>query len=215
MLNWNTIETVLLDLDGTLLDLHFDNHFWLEHLPKIYAEKNELTLDEAFTACKTMIDDAHGTLNWYCLDYWDEKLDLDTAALKASLSHLIRVHDSTHAFLSKLETLPCDVYLVTNSHRRGLEVKLKTVDIAHQFNGIISSHDFSLPKEDLSFWQKLNENLAFDSNKTLFIDDNHQVLKTAQTFGIQHCYGIKRPDTKKEEVVSDEFVLLGSLLEVF
>ncbi|HBT55971.1 MAG TPA: haloacid dehalogenase, partial [Pseudomonas sp.] len=33
MLNWNAIDTVLLDMDGTLLDLHFDNHFWLEHMP--------------------------------------------------------------------------------------------------------------------------------------------------------------------------------------
>src|SRR5690606_507131 len=27
-LPWNQIDTVLLDMDGTLLDLHFDNHFW-------------------------------------------------------------------------------------------------------------------------------------------------------------------------------------------
>lgn len=215
MLNWNSIDTVLLDLDGTLLDLHFDNHFWLEHLPKIYAEKNQLTLDEAFSACKAMIDGAQGTLNWYCLDYWDEKLGLDTLALKASLAHLIRVHDSTNAFLTKLQEMPCKVYLVTNSHPRGLELKLKTLDIANQFDAIHSSHDYAVPKEDLDFWAKLNHALPFDPNKTLFIDDNHEVLKTAQTFGIAHCYGIKRPDTQKPEVKSDDFVLLGSLLDVF
>ena len=37
-LPWPDIDTVLLDMDGTLLDLHFDNHFWLELLPQRYAE---------------------------------------------------------------------------------------------------------------------------------------------------------------------------------
>ena len=37
-LPWHAIDTVLLDMDGTLLDLHYDNHFWMEHLPQRYAE---------------------------------------------------------------------------------------------------------------------------------------------------------------------------------
>ena len=38
MINWPQIDTVFLDMDGTLLDLHFDNHFWREHMPRRYAE---------------------------------------------------------------------------------------------------------------------------------------------------------------------------------
>ena len=41
--DWENIETVLLDMDGTLLDLHFDNHFWLQHVPVCYAEKHGLS----------------------------------------------------------------------------------------------------------------------------------------------------------------------------
>ena len=33
MLNWSKIDTVLLDMDGTLLDLHYDSHFWLNVIP--------------------------------------------------------------------------------------------------------------------------------------------------------------------------------------
>ena len=32
--DWQEIDTVLLDMDGTLLDLHYDNYFWLTHIPK-------------------------------------------------------------------------------------------------------------------------------------------------------------------------------------
>lgn len=38
MFNWKTIDTVLLDMDGTLLDLHFDNHFWLSLVPQEFKQ---------------------------------------------------------------------------------------------------------------------------------------------------------------------------------
>ena len=46
MINWHDIDTVLLDLDGTLLDLHFDNYFWCQHLPLCYARRHGIALPE-------------------------------------------------------------------------------------------------------------------------------------------------------------------------
>ena len=46
-LDWHTIDTVLLDMDGTLLDLYYDNHFWREHVPMRFAEKQKISLDQA------------------------------------------------------------------------------------------------------------------------------------------------------------------------
>ncbi|HNG60363.1 MAG TPA: haloacid dehalogenase, partial [Cellvibrionaceae bacterium] len=40
MIPWQAIDTLLLDMDGTLLDLHYDNYFWLEYLPRAFAAKN-------------------------------------------------------------------------------------------------------------------------------------------------------------------------------
>ncbi len=31
---WSRIDVVCLDMDGTVLDLRFDNRFWLEMLPR-------------------------------------------------------------------------------------------------------------------------------------------------------------------------------------
>ena len=44
MIDWNQIDTVLLDMDGIDLDLRFDNHFWLEYVPQRYAETQGLEL---------------------------------------------------------------------------------------------------------------------------------------------------------------------------
>ena len=47
MIDWQQIDTVFLDMDGTLLDLNFDNHFWLKHVPLRYSERYQLPLAEA------------------------------------------------------------------------------------------------------------------------------------------------------------------------
>ncbi|HOP18299.1 MAG TPA: haloacid dehalogenase, partial [Gammaproteobacteria bacterium] len=70
MLDWNDIDTVLLDMDGTLLDLHFDNHFWLEHVPRRYAEARGIGLEESSRELMARYQDIQGTLEWYCVDHW-------------------------------------------------------------------------------------------------------------------------------------------------
>ena len=55
MIDWSSLDTVFLDMDGTLLDLHFDNHFWLEHLPRRYAEQFDLTPEDAKNTLIPMI----------------------------------------------------------------------------------------------------------------------------------------------------------------
>ena len=49
MLNWAHIDSVLLDLDGTLLDLHYDNYFWNEFVPARYAQNRSLSVTDAKT----------------------------------------------------------------------------------------------------------------------------------------------------------------------
>ena len=43
-MNWEKIQTVFLDMDGTLLDLSFDSRFWYEFVPYEYAKKHNIEL---------------------------------------------------------------------------------------------------------------------------------------------------------------------------
>lgn len=79
--DWSAIDTVLLDMDGTILDLKFDHHFWLELVPTKFAAQNALTVDAAKARLMPLFAAKQGTLEWYSIDHWSRELDLDLPAL--------------------------------------------------------------------------------------------------------------------------------------
>ena len=95
------------------------------------------------------------------------------------------------------------IHLVTNSHPAGIAIKFQQIKIEHYFDSIISSHEFQQPKEASAFWEALSERIHFEPERTLFIDDNVAILRTAVEFGIEHILGIHQPDSQQPRLLSD------------
>jgi putative hydrolase of the HAD superfamily len=203
MINWDCIKTVMLDMDGTLLDLHYDNHFWLTHLPLRFAEIHGLSLSESKQQLHQHISSLEGTLNWYCLDYWSEQLNVDIVALKGETKHKIQERPYTQEFLQGLKDSGKTIYLVTNAHPDGVAIKFHQTQIEPFFDELITSHKFQTPKEQQSFWRALARDYPFNNDSTLFIDDNKTVLDTAAAFGIKHILGIHQPDSQRQRTLSE------------
>src|SRR5262245_49845755 len=115
MIDWASIETALLDMDGTLLDLHFDNFFWQEYLPAKWGDRRGLDFASAKAELDPRFRSREGTLSWYCIDFWSRELDLDILALKADIEHLIRMRPEAREFLASLSRLDKHVVMVTNA----------------------------------------------------------------------------------------------------
>lgn len=205
MVHWPDIDTVLLDMDGTLLDLHFDNHFWLEYLPLRYAERNGLEFTEAHRQLMQLSERLHGSLDWYCLDYWSEAIGMDVRALKSEVQHLIRLRPGTGAFLQFLRAQDKQMVIVTNAHPKALSLKLAASGLDHLIDRHISSHQFKLAKENAGFWGRLQEHAGFDYSRSLFIDDNLQVLRCARAEGLPHTVQVLHPDTTRNPQPASEF----------
>ncbi len=215
MIDWNQIESVFLDLDGTLLDLHFDNHFWLEYVPKCYAEEHSLELDESHRVLGEKYSAAYGSLNWYCVEYWSRELKLDIRELKHQVREKIAIRPHVEEFLESLHMHGKRVVLVTNAHPVTVEIKMEQTRLDRYFNRIISSHELHLPKEDLEFWHKLQQHEDFDREKTLFIDDNFNVLDAAREYGVAHLLAIRQPDSQQDEKEHHHYPLLDSFKDIF
>lgn len=203
MINWHDIDTVLLDMDGTLLDLHYDNYFWLSYLPQRYADIHGTSLVQAKKIVEHHSHAKRGTLDWYCLDYWSEVLNLDIVLLKKEVQHKIQERPHTRAFLDFLLANHKKIALVTNAHPQTLALKLSLTSIGDWFDNIVSSHQFQQPKESQVFWQILHRHLTFDPERTLFIDDSVQILRAAEEFGIKHIMAIHQPDSQTQRTLDD------------
>ena len=215
MLDWNTIDTVLLDMDGTLLDLHFDNFFWLTHLPKRYAQEHNTTEEDALQFIESHVRKYEGTLNWYCLDHWSDLVKMDVPALKKEISHKIQARPYAEQFLKTMKRVGKKSILITNAHPKGLELKLDITEIDRWLDLVISSHEFKTPKEDQAFWQQLSDREHFDPERSVFIDDTPRVLKSAQEFGIKHLVCIIQPDSQKPAKATNEFIDITHFNEIF
>ncbi len=211
-LNWNDIETVLLDMDGTILDLGFDNFFWLHHLPKVYAEKNDISVSQSKLLLAESYQEIEGTLNWYCLDFWSKRLGFDIAELKKSVGARVAFRPGAIHFLEFLVEQKKKVYLVTNAHRKSLEIKLLNVKFHQYFDDLSSSHDFGYPKEEQTYWKLLQEKYGFDPKTTLFVDDSVKILKSAEEFGIKNLLGICQPDLNKEKQDCSPFAAIDDFV---
>ena len=214
MLNWNKINTVLLDMDGTLLDLNFDNHFWLEFVPARYALKNNLSLSQTMNILVPLFKSMEGKLEWYCLDYWSEALDLDIVELKKEIADLISILPHVTEFLTALQQSDKQVLLVTNAHRDSLSLKMEKTCLQPFFEQIICSHDFGYAKEHAEFWTAFQQQQGWEKQSTLMVDDSLPVLQAAQAFGVGHLLTILRPDTSKAAKTMTEFAGIYDFREI-
>ncbi|WP_426358765.1 GMP/IMP nucleotidase [Pseudocolwellia sp. HL-MZ19] len=210
MLDWSKISTVLLDMDGTILDLHFDNHFWLHHLPLRYSESAQISLDEAQQKLMGHYERVFGTIDWYCLDYWAEQTKLPITDLKREVQHLIKLRDDAHHFLVALKESGRKVILVTNAHPNSLSLKIERTQLDKYFDTLYSTHEFGVTKESQLLWERLQAKEGFELESTLFVDDSLPILASAQQYGIGHLLAITNPDSKKADNVITQYPAISN-----
>jgi len=198
MLDWSKISTVLLDMDGTILDLHFDNHFWLHHLPLRYSEKENISIEQAKENLVKHYEKVSGTIKWYCLDYWAEQTLLPIVELKKEVQHLIQLRSDAHDFLIALKNSGREIILVTNAHPQSLSLKIEKTKLDQYFDTLYSTHELGITKESQLLWQRLQAKQGFELSKTLFVDDSIDILDSARDFGIQHLLAVANPDSQQE-----------------
>jgi putative hydrolase of the HAD superfamily len=194
-LDWSAIDTVLLDMDGTLLDLRFDNWFWQEHIPSHFAAANGLSAAEAWAQIAPRFRAVRGTIQWYCIDHWSLELDLDIAAIKRAALAQVGYLPGAREFLSRLKLRAKRRILVTNAHPGTLAIKNEQVRLTEHFDACYSTHSFGIPKEDRAFWPRLVAAEPFAPQRTLFVDDSLPVLDAARDFGIAWLRAVRLPDS--------------------
>ncbi len=202
---WNRIDHVLLDMDGTLLDKHFDDYFWEHYVPENYAAKNGITVPEARKALLQKYKSREGTLEWTDLDFWSNQLDLDIPTMKIKVDHLISVHPYVIDFMVFCQDTGKHIVMVTNAHSKTLAIKMNKTALSGYFDQIICSQQIGLAKEDPIFWERLHEHTSYDPERSLLADDTESVLSSAAAYGIANLVYVARPSSRTAAKASKIF----------
>lgn len=214
-IDWSVMDTALIDMDGVLLDLHFDDRFWGEWVPQHYAQLRGLGDGEA----RRILGDAYrrhlGTLKWYCVDHWSAELGLDIMALKRARRRHIRLRPGAVDFLRRLKRLGKRRILVSNAHRAAIDLKLEHSGLNAHLDEVCCSHQLGLAKEQPGFWQRFFARYRVAPDSSLLIDDNEAVLANAAKTPIAALLTVAQPSSAAAPRDTGRFVDGGDLRRLF
>ena len=203
---WHAVQSVLLDMDGTLLDRHFDDYFWETYVPQAYARARGLPPAQAKAELMERYRAEEGTLNWTDLDFWSEELGLDIPLLKTRVEHLIQVHPHVERFLGFLRERNKWICLATNAHGKTLDLKMRKTRLGRFFDAVVSAHDLGLPKEDPRFWDLLCRRYALDPQRSFLAEDSEANLRSARAAGVRYLVYVAKASTREPPRRSSEFL---------
>lgn len=211
---WPGIDLVMLDMDGTLLDRHFDDYFWEHYLPGVYARHNQLTVAEARARLLKKYQAYEGTLAWTDLDFWSGELGLDIPTLKIQIDHLIAVHPHVLPFLDYCRKAGKRIWLVTNAHSKTLEIKMAKTALRKHLDRLICAEEVGVAKEEVAFWERLQRLHPYEPERTLLVDDTEKVLASAAQGGIKNLLCVAKPSSQGEISHSRRFASIVDFQEL-
>ena len=194
--DWHQVDDVLLDMDGTLLDRHFDNFFFEEELPRRYAAKYGLDAAKAKEKLFALYRSVEGELNWTDLHYWTRTLDIDVIAMTKEFDHMIGFLPHADEFLRHLHAKGKRVHLVTNAHMAGVAIKVEKTGLDRYVHRILDAFEVGYLKMRPEYWPICQRLLGFEPKRTLYLDDDESCLDAAQQYGIGHIYHSAKSSTQ-------------------
>ncbi len=212
--DWDAVDTVMLDMDGTLLDKHFDDYFWEVYLPEHYSLLHDMPVDKAAQELLARYRQAENSLQWSDIAHWSQELQMNIPELKLRISHLIAVHPHVPDFLAFCRRLGKRLYLVTNAHPQTLDIKLNKADIGPWFDRLVCADEVGFAKEEPQFWIRLQEMLGFAPQRSLFADDTETVLRAADDFGIAWLIHIAKASSRKNVLYSKQYPSIDAFAEL-
>ena len=179
---------MLVDMDGVILDNTYDNNFWQNQIPGVISKNKNISFEDAKRLAVQIFNYKKNTKDWYDVDYWSNMLNVDIEAEKRSSISFdrIQLYEGVTKTLNKLKD-NFRLILITNAHRKTLNIKLEKYDLSPYFENMICAHELHYVKENIQLWYMLKSRFKLDYTKTLLIEDTINNIKVGLSAGISQA----------------------------
>lgn len=164
-------KVISFDADGTLVDHKFSHIVWFERIPKLYAEKNGLGIEDA----RSELFKQFGTVgdenpDWFSLDYWFERLGLgDTSSFLEDIRGLEILYPEVEEVLEMLGA-EHSLIVTSNAPKEFLDIELRSIE--ERFDQIYSvPSDLRMVKKDPGSYQKICSLLGVEVGEVIHVGD--------------------------------------------
>jgi GMP/IMP 5'-nucleotidase len=213
-LDWDRIDDVLLDMDGTLLDRHFDNFFFEEELPRRYAAMQGLSFEAARDRLMAMYRSVEGELAWTDLHYWTKRVGIDVVAMHRELDYMIGFLPGAEAFLRELRARGKRIIVLTNAHQAGVAVKSAKTGLDRYVDRIVDAFEVGYLKMRPEYWPTCQQLVEFNPTRSLYVDDDESCLGAARQFGIAGIVHSAKSSSKLPPIHSSRFTSVEQLSQL-
>jgi putative hydrolase of the HAD superfamily len=206
------IDCMLVDMDGVILDNTYDNNFWQNQIPGVISKNKNISFEDAKRLAVQIFNYKKNTKDWYDVDYWSNMLNVDIEAEKRSSISFdrIQLYEGVTKTLNKLKD-NFRLILITNAHRKTLNIKLEKYDLSPYFENMICAHELHYVKENIQLWYMLKSRFKLDYTKTLLIEDTINNIKVGLSAGISQA--VYLGDENYED--SKKILKLSSINDIF
>lgn len=203
---------MLVDMDGVILDNTYDNNFWQNQIPGVISKNKNISFEDAKRLAVQIFNYKKNTKDWYDVDYWSNMLNVDIEAEKRSSISFdrIQLYEGVTKTLNKLKD-NFRLILITNAHRKTLNIKLEKYDLSPYFENMICAHELHYVKENIQLWYMLKSRFKLDYTKTLLIEDTINNIKVGLSAGISQA--VYLGDESYED--SKKILKLSSINDIF
>ncbi|MBS7657887.1 MAG: HAD family hydrolase [Candidatus Bathyarchaeia archaeon] len=211
------ITVVSFDVDGTLINYDFVNSVWFEEIPKLVAEKEGISFNEALKKVKAMYNEVtEEKIEWYDIKYWISKFELKTdwKEILEKVKWKIKVYPDVIPTLEKLSK-KYTLIINSNSPREFLDLELKETGLTRFFFKIFSStSDFNQVRKSEDYYKKICFILNVKPENMLHIGDNWKFdFEIPSKIGINALFLDRGKKFKNEKFIIHELTQIESLLK--
>ncbi len=196
-----SLEIISFDVDGTLVDLEYNDLIWFKEIPELVAKKKKISFEKSLKYVHKEYNKlGEHNLNWYDINYW-----VTYFGLEVSPEDILKKYESQVKIfpevISLLEELKKKFILIviTAMPREFLTPKIKKIEKYFKFSFSALSDFKELKNSEI--YSKISKALNVHPEQILHIGDHWDFdYLAAQKAGMNALY-LDRSNTKKGKFI--------------